>query len=531
MKRVIVVDDNELSVQGIVANIDWSALGAQVSGTANDGFSAIREIEINAPDLIISDIDMPGMDGIEMCQQALSLAPQVKILLISAYDRFDYAKRAIRIGVFDYIEKPINYEYLTDKIRNAFSVIDEEANNRRIVEESRPVIMQKFFEDLVHYPGTNAEEELRRYVEYLQIRTDYYYYNVVKFEIINARDVESAYGVVRYQMEMLRLGTIIERTAEMFDWSYSYSKYNEIICCIGQSTHNIRHLLTVIQKFADDVYQLSSDLLVDINVGIGVIQDSFWGLHIAYENAESALKYRFCFPHNNIFDANDTERHSFSLTAASDQSDAELLRLIGTGTSAQINSWLSDYFRMLLETTPMKSVVFTRVYSLIGKILRFLYETNIDSADLEPEIASLYSNIETYNSYQELHQWMFTFCLKVRQRMNFSTESYHAQICNQVRNFIDMNYSDNNLSLSDLSKTIGISSAYLSALYKKVTGQNINDTITDCRIKRACHLLVETEIPLKDISTQCGYSNQYYFSSSFKKKMGMSPSAYRGQGS
>lgn len=529
MKRVIVVDDNELSVQGIVANIDWNALGAQVTSTANDGFTAMREIEADTPDLIISDIDMPGMDGIEMCQQALALAPQVKILLISAYDKFDYAKRAIRIGVFDYIEKPINYEYLTNKIRNAFSVIDEEANNRRLVEESRPVIMQKFFEDLVHYPGTNAEEELGRYVEYLQLQTDYYYYNAVKFEIINARDVESAYGVVRYQMEMLRLSNGIERTASMFDWHYSYSKYNEIICCIGQNTRNIRHLLTVIQKFADDVYQLSTDMLVDINVGIGVIQSRFWDLHLAYENASNALKYRFCFPHDNIYDANDTERHSFSLTAAADQSDAEILRLIGTGTPEQIDAWLADYFRKMLETTPMKSVVFTRVYSLVGKILQFLYETNIDSADLEPEIASLYSNIESYHSYQELHQWMFEFCRRVRHKMNFSTESYHTQICNQVRAFIDLNYSDNNLSLSDLSKTIGISSAYLSALYKKVTGQNINDTITDCRIKRACHLLKETELPLKEISTQCGYSNQYYFSSAFKKKLGMSPSAYRGQ--
>lgn len=529
MKRVIVVDDNALSVQGIVANIDWGSLSAEVAGTANDAFSALRQIEASTPDLIISDIDMPGMDGIEMCQQALAMAPQVKILLISAYDKFDYAKRAIRIGVFDYIEKPINYEYLTDKIRNAFTVIDEEATNRRIVEESRPVITQKFFEDLVHYPGTNAAEELGRYVEYLQLRTDYYYYNVIKFEVINARDVESDYGVVRYQMEMLRLGNVIERTAGMFDWHYSYSKYSEIICCIGQNTRNISHLLTVIQKFADDVYQLSADMLVEINVGIGVIQKSFWDMHAAYENADSALKYRFCFPHTNIFDANDTERHSFSLTAASDQRDAEILRLIGTGTTAQIDAWLSEYFRMLLETTPMKSVVFTRVYSLVGKILQFLYETNIDSADLEPEIAGLYGNIESYTSYQELHQWMLEFCSKVRQKMNFSTESYHAQICSQVRNFIDLNYSDNNLGLSDLSKTIGISSAYLSALYKKVTGQNINDTITDCRIGHACQLLRETEIPLKDISTQCGYSNQYYFSSSFKKKMGMSPSAYREQ--
>ncbi len=526
MRKILVVDDNPLSVEGILRNIPWEILQTNAE-SACDGYAAIEKIKETKPDLIISDIDMPGIDGISMCQKALEIVPDAKILLISAYDKFEYAKRAIQIGVFDYIEKPISYTYLTEKIRNALTLMEEEAANRELIEKSRPLLTQKFFEDLLNYSGSNAKETFRQYPDYLRIPTDYHYYNVVKIEITNSTEVESRYGIVRYQMDVLRMTDYIRQYGSMFDWTYSFCRYNEIICCIGQNTNVKEHFLTVIRKFADALLSVSSQLLVDVNIGIGVIQSSFWQLHAAWENAANAIKYKFCFPHDSIFDANDMEQHSFTLTDAAGCRDDALLRLIGSGTEAQISSWLTDYFQKLLAETASERVIFIRIYSLVGKILKFLYETNIDSSDLEPEIARLYSRSDSFDSYEQLRSWLESFCFRVRQKMDFSTESYHTQLCKKVRHFIDQNYSDNNLGLDDLSKYIGVSSAYLSALYKKVTGVNIGDTISEKRISHACRLLKETDLPLKDISLQCGFSNQYYFSSCFKKKTGCSPSQYR----
>ncbi len=526
MRKIIVVDDNSLSVEGILENIQWDELQAAAE-SACDGYTAIEKIKVMKPDLIISDIDMPGIDGIAMCQKALEIVPDVKIILISAYDKFEYAKRAIQIGVFDYIEKPINYEYLTEKICNAITLLEEEAANRELIEKSRPLMTQKFFEDLMDYSGSNAKETLWEYTRYLQIPTDYHYYNVIKIEITNSTDVESRYGIVRYQMEVLRLTDYIRQYGGMFDWTYSFYRYSEIVCCIGQNTRAIEHFLTVIRKFADDIFSASEQLFLDINIGIGVIQDSFWNLHASWENAANAIKYKFCFPHDNIFDANDMEQHAFTLTDAADYRDDTLLRLIGSGTEDQIVSWLTDYFQRLLLETASERVIFIRIYSLVGTILKFLYETNIDFSDLESEIARLYSRSDSFDSYEQLRSWLENFCFRVRQKMDFSTESYHAQLCRKVQDFIEENYSDNNLGLNDLSRYIGVSSAYLSALYKKVTGTNIGDTISEKRISHACQLLKDTDIPLKDIGLQCGFSNQFYFSSCFKKKMGCSPSQWR----
>ena len=119
MKTVMIVDDNYLSVEGIIKNINWEQLDARVLHVAYSGESALEALRLAPVDLIISDIEMPNLDGISMSSVALSMNPLVKIILISAYDKFEYAKQAIRLGVCDYIEKPVDYQYLTEKVKNA----------------------------------------------------------------------------------------------------------------------------------------------------------------------------------------------------------------------------------------------------------------------------------------------------------------------------------------------------------------------------------------------------------------------------
>ena len=121
----MIVDDNALAAEGIEKNIQWKELDAQVSIIQYNSRSALEAMKEIPVDLIISDIEMPDLDGISMSKLALSINPQVKIILVSAYDKFEYAKRAIRLGVFDYIEKPLDYGYLTEKIKNAFIQLDK----------------------------------------------------------------------------------------------------------------------------------------------------------------------------------------------------------------------------------------------------------------------------------------------------------------------------------------------------------------------------------------------------------------------
>lgn len=150
MRKIMIVDDNYLSAEGIEKNIDWEVLNAEIVHICYNGTSAIDAMKKEPVDLIISDIEMPDLDGISMSRQALDINPMVKIILISAYDKFEYARRALLLGALDYIEKPLDYAYLIQKVKNAFALMEREQKNLQLLKQSRPLLIEKFFRDITH---------------------------------------------------------------------------------------------------------------------------------------------------------------------------------------------------------------------------------------------------------------------------------------------------------------------------------------------------------------------------------------------
>ena len=156
----MIIDDNHISVDGICHNIGWSDLNAEVVCKDYDGQQALNYLQNNPVDLIISDIEMPQLDGLSLAENALKLNSSIKIILISAFDKFEYAKQAIRLGAFDYIEKPLDYAYLEEIIRNALDMLDKEQKNLAILKKSRPIMVDNFFHKLIQSSSDEARYTL-----------------------------------------------------------------------------------------------------------------------------------------------------------------------------------------------------------------------------------------------------------------------------------------------------------------------------------------------------------------------------------
>lgn len=216
MKNVMIVDDNCLTAEGIEKNIDWSALDATVIAVEYNSLSALDILKDTHVDLIISDIEMPDLDGISMSQKALEIQPFIKVILVSAYDKFEYAKRAIRLCVYDYIEKPLDYHYLTEKIKNAFTDIDRTQKNTELVKASRPVMTEKFFHDLLHYPGVDPATHLSQYLKYLDLRSDYDFFDVLILET-EPDPAKSELDFTQYQIQLLNILNLVKEEMEIFD--------------------------------------------------------------------------------------------------------------------------------------------------------------------------------------------------------------------------------------------------------------------------------------------------------------------------
>lgn len=526
MKKVMIVDDNSIAAEGIEKNICWEQLDAQVSIIQYNSRSALEAMKKNPVDLIISDIEMPDLDGISMSRLALSINPMVKIILVSAYDKFEYAKRAIRLGVYDYIEKPLDYTYLTEKIQCAFTQLDKTRKNIDLIQASRPLMTEKFFSDLVKYPGEDASAHLKRLLEYLDLDFHYNYFNVL---IIEPESLDEDYkpDFTQFQLELLNILDFLKECLQPFDSTYYLKEFESIICIIGDNSSSQRRFIQAIQNAVSDISENYDNYQYSLNIGIGTVVDSLWKLPASYTSASHALKYRFFFPHKNIFDARDALGQDFSLLSFMDSSEEELIKLICEKDEAAIEKWLTDFFQELTEKIQDKNILFIRIYSLLGRILKFLYEMNLDTSDLEKEILNVYKHFDSFKTYEQFAKWIARLCTEVFNKLDSSMESYHNQIYTIALGYIKENFEHSNLCLNDIAHHANISPAYLSSLYKKVSGQSISDTITALRIENACRYLSSTTLSLKEISSKCGYANQYYFSNSFKKKLGMSPSAYR----
>lgn len=533
MRKVMIVDDNYLNAEGIEKNIDWKALDAEVSSVKYDSRSALDAMRENPVDLIISDIEMPDLDGISMSKLALSLNPLVKIILVSAYDKFEYARRAIRLGIFDYIEKPLDYAYLTEKIQNAFQEIERTQKNTDLVNASRPLMTEKFFNDLLHYPGENPAAHLKQYLQYLDLQFDYDFFCVMILETEKVAEKDTS-GLTdtdsdfsRYQIELLNVLDLLKEKLNIFNGTFYLKGFQDIVCIIGQDTGHSIPFLQSVHRQAEAITDQYQNHMLSLNIGIGNIVNSLWKLPVSFASASHALKYRFFFPQKNIFDAKEALGKEFSLLSFSENTEEELIRLICSKDITAIRSWLADYFQRLLSEIQDKNLVFVRIYSLLGKILKFLYEMNLDTDDLEKEIIQIYTHFDSFHTYKQFADWMTTLCSQVCQKLDTSLQSYHNQVYNVALSYIKQNFENSSLCLNDIAHHANISPAYLSSLFKKVSGQSISDTISGLRMESACHYLASGNLSLKEISLKCGYANQYYFSNSFKKKLGISPSAYR----
>jgi two-component system response regulator YesN len=205
----------------------------------------------------------------------------------------------------------------------------------------------------------------------------------------------------------------------------------------------------------------------------------------------------------------------------------ELITLICQRKEPEIKSWLNTLKSDFSGNQLSKDLYFISIHSLLDKLLKFIYELNLDTADLQKSIIETYSKLDSFSTTEDLFGWIESICIVACNKVDASLTTYHSQLSHSVVEYINANYMNADLSLNELAKYANVSPSYLSAMFKKAEGISIIDCITNIRIDNACTLLQTTSLTLKEISQKCGYANQYYFSTAFKKKIGMSPSAYR----
>lgn len=527
-KSVLIVDDNYICVEGIHKSIHWETLGIDAVFEAYDGKTALEFIREKHADLIISDISMPGLNGLDLSEQVIRIDSSIKVILISAYDKFEYAKKAVRLGAFDYIEKPIDYDYLTEILSKALSEIEQEHKNLEILKKSRPAMEEQFFRSLIQPNLREQPETLRLYADYLDLNLDCNYCMALHISAEDSLLLKQKLGIEEYHVRFMNLENYILKICNEFPVHYLLKDLSGFICILGaQSVSRAEFKKKIIGTFSQTA-EIFSDRF-DLVIGLGKIVTCVWDLAASYAQAQKALEYRFFFPSQNILEATAISGCDSSLILGKDAQEDELIQFICKNDLDSIRVWISDFKNSFPGNCGSKNLVYTRLYSVIARILKFCCEMNLTNDSFEHEITAVFSNPEKFKNIDAISGWLYSICENVCGHLQASVANYHQSLCESVVSYIEKNYPDSNLNLNEIAEHVQITPTYLSTLFKKYKQQNISNFITDVRIDASCQLLKNTALSLKVISTRVGYSNQYYFSSCFKKKTGMTPSAYREQ--
>lgn len=525
---VLLVDDEDEVIQVIMKKIDWEKLGFSVIGYASNGVKALEMVEEFQPDVVMTDIKMPYMDGLELSNRIKAEYPATKILLFTGFDEFEYAKEAVHLEVEEYILKPVNSVELTDVFTHLKTKLDQEIRDKRSVEvlqqyylDSLPLLQANFYVTLIE--GRIREEDLKKYLTDYQLSFEGPYYCCLVIHTSAARVPEN--------MNPLLLATSVQKQAEerlMDKWRAKSFTYlgNEVMLAQLKGEGEMPELTDECDRFCRYALRIIGAV---VTVGIGQICDSILDLAQSYSSAREAVSYRGIYGASRAINIKEVAPQEMGESAVINEGDmSELFKKIRMGPRKEIEEAVSEYTEKLslaAKTLPQHHIA---VMELISALYRFAVNNDIAAEEFEGDMTDLYSRLPNMDPVA-LKKWLTDISLSFHDKLISARSKSTKSFVLRAEEYVRSNYANEQLSLNDVCETLGVSNSYFSTIFKRETGKSFIGYLTDYRMDCASRLLVETNEKSYIIARKVGYTDPNYFSYVFKRRFGVSPSKYRAE--
>lgn len=532
--RIILVDDEEEVRKAIISNIQWERLGFRMIGDAENGEEALELIEQLEPDVVMTDIRMPYMDGLTLARRIRQKYPSVKILIFSGYDDFEYAQQAIKLNVTEYILKPVNGEELTEILGRVRSNLDEEIEQRRNVallqesyQKSLPIIREMFLNDLVR--GKIEAEDIRpRLAEYGIDILDAAKWIAMVIDVEKTEAAGSKALSLHQEWKLIPISVM--RLVE--DQLKGYCRF-----AIFNSSSGISILAAIdeantqtgfINLLGDICKECKRILELTITIGVGDGCDSLEQVSASYQAAVDALGYRAIVGTGSPIYINDVEPVSRGKLILDSRDETALIAAIKFGPPEKIRA-----AARLIAGRMDGAKVHARQYqaymlSVVNCLTRLVQQYDLNLAEIFDPEQNYFNLPETLLDPAYFEEWIVRAGSRLNAVMNQKRDNTTKQVVMQAREYIQEHYRNPDLSVETICQQLHLSPAYFSTIFKKETGQTYIAYLTELRLSKAVELLQETDDKTYVIAAKVGYQEQNYFSYVFKKRFGVSPTKFRG---
>ena len=542
MLKIFLAEDEVVVRETIKRMIPWEELGFELVGEAADGEMALPLLIRQQPDLLITDIKMPFMDGLTLARLAKKEIPGLKVVILSGYDDFNYAKQAIGIGVEDYLLKPITKNALIERLSEIRSRYEHEKTQKEYYEKFQREMQayeknssRDFFEALVD--GSMDMMEVYKRAEKLGLDIVAEAYNVLIFtmncdeDFSGQRDEYSSWEAE--SLELLENFFAGHSSAMLFRSNiFSYG-----VLLKGQREtieENTRACVDEIRKILS-----RQDGRREWFLAVGQSVERLSQIQKSYHTASRAFSQRYLYDENILYyDEMETMEHPGGQAETEDNAylqkvdvnalnPAILQKFLSNGLQEETENFVKDYFYAIGQE-PMESLVFRNYvilnvrFSVISFIKGLGCDTNeMESADTEEVLAESGKNMESAIAYAKK---MISQAIEIRDQ---NSGNKNRSILKTAVDFIDSHYMEEDISLNTVANVANVSSNHFSALFSQNMGQTFIEYLTTLRMNKAKELLRCMGMRSSEIAGEIGYKDAHYFSYLFKKTQGMTPSDYR----
>jgi len=520
---VFIVDDEPIVLEGIRTTIDWDNSNFSFAGEASDGEIALSMIQEIKPDILITDIKMPFMNGLELSATIKKTQPWIKIIILSGHDEFDYAKKAISIGIEDYLLKPFTSKEILLSLNKAAEEIDKERKQlsditkmKEELKSTERIIQKDFLSGIVH--GVIDASSVMQKSSELNINIFSRYYKIIISRI------ESKTQNTQNEQMACSLVNSYSPTWEQTNCFFEHN--NNLICiCKGSDQKELDDNTYHIAETIEHIVTQNDDCRVITAIGKSV--EHLSSLSESYEDAKK------------IFDLSGTNSNSRIISSDDIQSEgSELLRLkendpmverLKYATKDDISIIIEE--SMNLIKTNQGQFQFVASYllgDLIFAVSKLIENLGGNIQDVNPEILKhdyIESAIQNPAVFSSKLESILVFALEYRDS---KITGRYQDVILKAKKYIADNYADQNTTLTRVADVVALSPNHFSTIFSQECNTTFIEYLTDIRIENAKRLLRDTDMKGYDIAYECGFSDPHYFSYIFKKNTGLSPREYKG---
>ncbi|GAA4839520.1 hypothetical protein GCM10023310_16660 [Paenibacillus vulneris] len=542
MYKLILAEDEQEVRESIVREIDWARYGFEVADTAENGKEAMEQIERWTPDVVVTDIRMPFMDGMQLSEWIRSKYPTTKIIILTGYDEFEYAQKAVKMHIDEYVLKPFSAQELIQALVKIRQLIDEETARKKNVQtlqehyrQSLPVLREVFLGSLIHRKLPKGEIEEKALNYHVALQGDVFLVSVLSMDNpeMQGDEARAASQSLKYSKDNeLKLFAILNISEEIVSKHQAGIVFlhngNLVLLSTSKEETDKEAVMKRTLPALEEIRQsIEKYLKLTVTIGVGTVVSDITDVSYSYSDAVLALDYRVVLGNNRIICIDDVETRQVEKLRFDELKEHSLIRCIKVGTQQEMKELVDELFYGIADTPVSFQDYQIYLLELLTAILKAAKDSNADLDSILGSAFNPFADIHKMTNPQEAKQWILGLCTRIMTSIVSERQSSYKSLVDKAKEYTLAHYQDSDISIHKVCSHLHISAGYFSGIFKKETKMTFVNYLMHIRMEAAKELLRTTDLKTFEIAERVGYAEPNYFSFSFRKHVGVSPKEYK----